>query len=773
MIGTRRVVGRLILAKGCAAALGLLLACAASAPPAFAEDAAGTSREDVSSLQRRLTDAGCYNGAIDGAAGGALDAAVTACPDQASFLRIETGMHTAVIRRIGVDASCHRIATGSEDKTVRLWSLPDGKLERTIRLPTGLGNDGKLNAVALSSDGRRLAAGGNSSAYAKLGSSSLSFVDLDSGSIRRVGSFPEVIDSIGFSPDGARVAVGLYHNGIRVYDWMSGDELLADRDYAGEVYGLAFAPDGALITSSWDGQLRRYGPDLRLSSKRGGLSGQQPYGVAIDPAGRRLAVGFDDAPKVSIFDATTLAPIAEAHTEDVTGNVGLGNVAWSRDGGVLVAGGHAHFQSGLHFLRHFDPDGRRRGADIPISSNTVMDIRPCGDGFAYAAYDPIFGLASAGGMVKLLQGPRTADMRGKTQNGLEISSDGETVHFGLGVGDDKPVLFDVAAGSLANSPSAPASLAPARIDGLPVTDWKNGHEPKFKDIKIGLDNHEMARSIAVRTDGSGFALGASWHVRAFDQAGKRIWAQLAPGEAWGVDFTADGQVLIVAFGDGTIRWLRGWDGVELLALFVDVPTRRWVAWTPTGYYMASPGGEDLIGWHLNRGWTQEADFFPASRFSARFNRPDIVQLVLKTHDEAEAVDQANEKAKRKQDTAPIETTLPPVIKIVSPTAEGKFSGDAVEVMFTVRSPSRLPIDRVDALIDGRPVEARGVAPAASQTADSSGETRHLTIPAPAQDFELALIAHSGTLVGEAARVRLVYAGAPTTAAAVLKSKLYA
>ena len=58
--------------------------------------------------------------------------------------------------------------------------------------------------------------------------------------------------------------------------------------------------------------------------------------------------------------------------------------------------------------------------------------------------------------------------------------------------------------------------------------------------------------------------------------------------------------------------------------------------------MASPGGEDLIGWHVNRGWAQLADFFPASRFSARFNRPDIVQLVLKTRDEAEAIRQANE-----------------------------------------------------------------------------------------------------------------------------------
>ena len=67
---------------------------------------------------------------------------------------------------------------------------------------------------------------------------------------------------------------------------------------------------------------------------------------------------------------------------------------------------------------------------------------------------------------------------------------------------------------------------------------------------------------------------------------------------------------------------------ELLALFVEPQSRKWVAWTPTGYYMASAGGEDLIGWHVNRGWTQEADFFPASQFRADYNRPDIVKLVL-------------------------------------------------------------------------------------------------------------------------------------------------
>ena len=161
--------------------VAIVVAALLAVAPAAADDAAASSREDVLSLQRRLTDAGCYNGAIDGAPSAALDAAVKACPDQTPFLRIETGMHTAMINRIGVDAACARIATASDDKTVRLWSLPDGKLQRTIRLPIGPGNGGKVYAVALSPDGRRLAAGGWDASYAKLGSDSLSLVDLDFG----------------------------------------------------------------------------------------------------------------------------------------------------------------------------------------------------------------------------------------------------------------------------------------------------------------------------------------------------------------------------------------------------------------------------------------------------------------------------------------------------------------------------------------------------------------------------------------------------------------
>src|ERR1700687_2327378 len=47
---------------------------------AAAKDLAAMSREEVTALQRRLTDAGCYTGAIDGTASQTTEAAVKACP---------------------------------------------------------------------------------------------------------------------------------------------------------------------------------------------------------------------------------------------------------------------------------------------------------------------------------------------------------------------------------------------------------------------------------------------------------------------------------------------------------------------------------------------------------------------------------------------------------------------------------------------------------------------------------------------------------------------
>src|SRR5215467_1903579 len=73
---------------------------------------------------------------------------------------VDPGMHTAPILNVDVDAAGGIAVTGSWDKTVRVWSLTDGKLLRTIRMPAGPGNIGKIFAVAMSPDGALIAAGG-------------------------------------------------------------------------------------------------------------------------------------------------------------------------------------------------------------------------------------------------------------------------------------------------------------------------------------------------------------------------------------------------------------------------------------------------------------------------------------------------------------------------------------------------------------------------------------------------------------------------------------
>jgi hypothetical protein len=265
-----------------------------------------------------------------------------------------------------------------------------------------------------------------------------------------------------------------------------------------------------------------------------------------------------------------------------------------------------------------------------------MDLTAWGEGQAFGAAGPAFGLLDADGSRTLFRGPPMADLRNKHREHFLVSADGRHVRFGLKPSSGDPVLFDVAALSLSPSPAASAGLRQADIAALEIEGWENGTAPKLKskgwlgssDILL-----ETARSLAIAPDAQSFVLGAEWSLRRFDKDGKQLWRKPVPGVAWGVNLAREGRLIIAAYGDGTVRWHRTADGEELLALFIHVPDdpraeRNWVLWTPEGYYAASPGGEDLIGWHVNRGPDQAADFYPADTFRSTFRRPDLVQAAL-------------------------------------------------------------------------------------------------------------------------------------------------
>ncbi len=343
--------------------------------------------------------------------------------------------------------------------------------------------------------------------------------------------------------------------------------------------------------------------------------------------------------------------------------------------------------------------------------------------------------------------------------------------FGFKEYSGEPVVFDLTAGTLTDAPNPSADLGVGDTQGLPVTDWLNDQRPKFAGNLLPLEPYEVARALAVAPDKERFVLGTEYWLRSYSAQGKPVWQIPVPGVAWGAHIPSEGKLVIAAYGDGTIRWHRLDDGRELLALFVHAKDRRWVAWTPRGYYTASPGGEDLIGWHVNRGWNDAADFFSVARFRDQFYRPDVVQLVLGTLDEAKALEQANQGAKRKKEVEDIGKRLPPVINILSPSAGGGFANPELVVNYSVRSPSGLPIKRVRALIDGVPAEggeAKGFVPVSS--AEAPGELR---LKVPPRDVILALIAETETNESTPVEIDLKWTGAKPSLADLEKPELYA
>src|SRR5262249_45724345 len=145
------------------------------------------------------------------------------------------------------------------------------------------------------------------------------------------------------------------------------------------------------------------------------------------------------------------------------------------------------------------------------------------------------------------------------------------------------------------------SSDPPRISGLDIKDWENGVNPTLNGNLLDIEKHEISRSLAISKAGDLFILGCDWSIRIFDRNGSQQRRISVPAIAYGVNLTPDSRYIIAALFDGTIRWYETETGEEVLALFVHADLKRWIAWTPEGFFDASPGGEALIGYHLNRG----------------------------------------------------------------------------------------------------------------------------------------------------------------------------
>ncbi len=299
-------------------------------------------------------------------------------PPQQPFLRIEAEAHIAPIGRLATDAAGGMLATVSDDKTLRLWNLPEGTQRLVIRPPMGPEAEGELYAVALTPDGARVAAAGYT---ARSWDSSFALYIFDARTGRLAARLPGLaapVQHLAFSADGTRLAAALGGRaGIKVWDARNGRLLFEDTAFTGPTRMVAFDAAGRLAASSADGSVRLYAPDGRRLAQRTPVQGARPYGIAFSPEGALLALGYEDRLRVEVLSTADLRTVLVPDTTGLAGE-GLPAVAWTHDarGGVqLNAGGYARLNR---------PGGPQGAAPAPLPTQAAnpaaQQQRPVGVG---------------------------------------------------------------------------------------------------------------------------------------------------------------------------------------------------------------------------------------------------------------------------------------------------------------------------------------------------------------------------------------------------------
>ena len=236
-----------------------------------------------------------------------------------------------------------RVATAYDDGTAKVWRLTPGPAGDAVSAEeafTLTGHGSWLNGIAFSPSGTRLAtASADRTAKvwdAATGQELLTLRGHAADTFTYVDIFSGVTDAA-FSPDEKRVATVGMDGTLRVWDALTGDELLTKGEAGvdGPIFAVAYGPDGTrLATGDNEGNAKIW--DAASGELLLTLPGHSIWvrGVAFSPDGTRLASGSSGG-TLKVWDASTGAELV-----NVSGNTGLPlRVAFSPDGKWLATGG--------------------------------------------------------------------------------------------------------------------------------------------------------------------------------------------------------------------------------------------------------------------------------------------------------------------------------------------------------------------------------------------------------------------------------------------------
>jgi WD40 repeat protein len=165
----------------------------------------------------------------------------------ANFVAVQTPAlkgHSEFIGEAAFSSNGNMCATGSFNKTIKLWDAGSGEVLGTFE------DTSWVNAFAISPNGTLLASGRSSGAS----NSTINLWDTSSGEL--LGTFEEVslVKALAFSPDGKLLALGSY-NTVKLWDLTSNADLRTLGVHSYHIIQVIFSSDGKLIVSQDSGEV--------------------------------------------------------------------------------------------------------------------------------------------------------------------------------------------------------------------------------------------------------------------------------------------------------------------------------------------------------------------------------------------------------------------------------------------------------------------------------------------------------------------------------------
>jgi WD40 repeat protein len=512
------------------------------------------------------------------------------------------------------------------DSTIRIWDATTGRQIRSF------GAAG-VESLSYSPDGARIASGSMDNAVrlwdAEIGSEILTLEGRSSW-----------VRSVAYSPDGRRVAMGSTDRTIHIWDAGDGRELMALAGHTATVRSVAYSPDGARIVSgAADGSVRVWDAanGWELLALRGHSSVVRA--VACDPTGRFIVSGSSDA-SIKVWDAETGAELwtfAE-HSGEVNA------LAYSPDGFSIASG----------------------------SSDRTVKVWDVGGG-----------------------APRT--LRGHAAEVVSVAYSGSGGRLVSGSTDGTVKLWDAESGGELRT-----------IPGYST------------HIKSGL---------AYSPNGAAFAAAMDdYSVALFDAESGAQLRRLRghSDEVYDIAYSPNGQRLVSASLDGTTRIWDAATGRELVQS-IGFTGGEWISITPDGYYAASVLGDRYF--NIRVGGT----VYGLELYRPAFYNPYLV------HSRLQGRRIRNDRSLRNISIFGV----PPALAIINPADGSRLGGAETELLVSAAG-NNFPIQRFTIHVNDRLIGQDLMAGLAGAGLRAAATGISATEKLPEAAFQLPLETESGT-----------------------------